>query len=175
MGYDRGRRALFLEMPETIPHTEYVSHWEVVRHLTGLDPADPDRRPEAFRRFYQAADYDLLWVTNDGPVPWQQLGRTTDMGHNDWLEDASDRRQPVPSPFAAVEDVLAFDAVEEYGLPNSDDLVAYYEDLYQRGRATHPDLVYTGGYYKTIVSGCIEAFGWEMFLLTVGQDARAFD
>lgn len=175
MSYERGRRALHLDMPETIPHTEYVDHWEVVRHFTGLDPADPSRRDEAFRRFYRAVDYDLLWHTDDGPIPWQERGRTTDMGHCDYVEDASDRRPPVPSPFQTVDDVLGFDAVAEYGLSAFDDLVAHYEREYREGQARHPDLVFPGGYYKTLVSGCIQAFGWESFLLAVGSDARAFD
>ena len=175
MAYERGRQALNLEMPDTIPHTEYVDNWGIVRHVTRLDPSDPDLREEAFRRFYKELDYDLLWNTNDGPVSWSKLGRTTDMGHAEYLEDASDYRAPTPSPFRAVEDVLAFDAVEEYGLPDFDDLVEYYEGNYRSGQAVHPHLVFPGGYYKTIISGCIEAFGWEMLLLSVGSEPRAFD
>ncbi|NPV09816.1 MAG: hypothetical protein HPY83_17885 [Anaerolineae bacterium] len=175
MSYRRGMAALRLEMPDRIPHTEYVSHWELVRHLTGLDPSRPDQAAEAWRRFYLAADYDFLFRTNDGPVPWQERGRTTDMGHAEWLEDGSDRRDIVPSPFHTVEDVLAFDAVEEYGLPDFDELVAFYEDDYRTNQQRHPELVFPGGYYKTIVSGCIQAFGWEMFLTAVGADPEGFD
>jgi hypothetical protein len=29
MGYQRGRRAIFLDAPNTSPHTECVDHWEV--------------------------------------------------------------------------------------------------------------------------------------------------
>ena len=81
MSYERGMAALHLEMPDRIPHTEYVSHWELVRHVTGLDP---NARPSATRPTAASTspgDYDLLWNTNDGPVPWQERGRTTDMGH----------------------------------------------------------------------------------------------
>ncbi|MGI6209090.1 MAG: uroporphyrinogen decarboxylase family protein [Anaerolineae bacterium] len=175
MSYDRGLAALRLEMPDRIPHTEYVSHWELVRRLTGLDPADASQRDEAWRRFYVAAEYDFLWYNNDGPIPWQDRGRTTDMGHAEWLEDGSDRRDIVPSPFRTVEEVLAFDAAEEYGLPDFEGLVAYYEDQYRRTQQQHPELVLPGGYYKTIVSGCIQAFGWEMFLSAVGVDPEGFD
>ena len=175
MSYERGRRAIFLDAPDTIPHTEYVDHWEVVRHLTGLNPGDPEQRPEANRRFYKAVDYDLVWNTNDGPVPWDQRGRITDMGHADYVEDASDRRMPKPSPFATVDDVLSFDAVAEYGLPDFDELVAFYERNYQTGQTTHDQLVFPGGYYKTIVSACIQTFGWEMLLLAAGTDPRRFD
>ena len=175
MSYERGQAALRLEMPDRIPHTEYVSHFELVRHLTGLDPKSPAEADEAWRRFFIAADYDLLWNSNDGPVPWKERGRTTDMGHAIWLEDGSDRREPVVSPFRTVEDVLAFDAAEEYGLPDFDELVAYYEGCYQTGQTRHSGVVFPGGYYKTIVSGCIEAFGWDMFLYAVGTDPEGFD
>ena len=117
MSYDRGLAALRLEMPDRIPHTEYVSHWELVRRLTGLDPADASQRDEAWRRFYVAAEYDFL-VQQRRAHSWQDRGRTTDMGHAEWLEDGSDRRDIVPSPFRTVEEVLAFDAAEEYGLPD---------------------------------------------------------
>ena len=175
MSYQRGMAALQLEMPDRIPHTEYVSHYELVRHLTGLDPAEPQEREEAWRRFYLAADYDFLWNSNDGPVPWEERGRTTDMGHAEWLEDGSDRRDTIVCPFQTVDEVLAFDAVEEYGLPDFDELVAYYEGCYQRSQNLHRELVFPGGYYKTLVSGCIQAFGWEMFLTAVGADPQGFE
>ena len=175
MSYERGLAALELRMPDRIPHTEYVSHWGLVRHLTGLDPANPAEADEAWRRFYLAAEYDFLWNTNDGPVPWQERGRTTDMGHAEWLEDGSDRRDTVYCPFRSVDEVLSFDAVAEYGLWDFDELVAYYEDVYQRNQAKHRELVFPGGYYKTLVSGCIQAFGWEMFLTAVGTDPEGFD
>lgn len=175
MSYARGLAALNLEMPDTIPHTEYVSHYELVRHLTGLDPARPEERDEAWRRFYIAADYDFLWNSDDGPVDWAQRGRVTDMGHAEWLEDGSDRRDAVVCPFHSVEEVLSFDAVEEYGLPDFDALVRYYERRYQTAQALYAELVFPGGYYKTLISGCIQAFGWDMFLQAVGSDPEGFD
>lgn len=174
MAYERALAAIRLEMTDRIPHTEYVSHWELVRHLTGLNPADPAERDEAWQRFYVAADYDFLWLNNDG-VPWDDRGRVTDMGHAEWLEDASDRREIVPSPFRTVEEVLTFDAVEEYGLPEFDSLVEHYRASRERVQAANPTMLVPGGYYKTIVSGCIWAFGWEMFLSAVGADPEGFD
>lgn len=175
MSYARALAAIHLDMPDRVPHTEYVSHWELVRHLTGLDPNDPQQRDEAWRRFYVAADYDFLWLNNDGPIPWEQRGRTTDMGHAEWLEDGSDRRDIVASPFRTVEEVLAFDAAEEYGLPDFDSLVAHFRTVHAHQQEANPDLLVPGGYYKTIVSGCIQAFGWEMFLSAVGADPEGFD
>jgi len=175
MAYDRALAAIRLDMPDRIPHTEYCSHWGLVRRLTGLNPAIPEERDEAWRRFYAAAGYDFLWLNNDGPVPWDKRGRTTDMGHAEWLEDASDRREIVPSPFRTVEDVLAFDAAEEYGLPDSASLVEHFRTAHATAQADNPSMLVPGGYYKTIVSGCIQAFGWEMFLSAVGADPQGFD
>ena len=175
MSYQRGWDALHLRMTDAIPHTEYVSHYELVRHLTGLDPAKPEEKDEAWRRFYLVADYDFLWHSDDGPVPWKERGRTTDMGHAEWLEDGSDRRDTVTCPFKTVDEVLAFDAVGEYGLPDFGELVAYYESSWRQAQERHSQLVFPGGYYKTIVSGCIEAFGWAMFLEAVGSNPEGFD
>jgi len=53
-------------------------------------------------------------------------------------------------------------------------LVAYYEDTYQKSQAANPNQVFPGGYYKTIVSGAIEAFGWDM-LLEAAADKDGFE
>ncbi|NIA22142.1 MAG: hypothetical protein GWP05_09320 [Anaerolineaceae bacterium] len=60
--------------------------------------------------------------------------------------------------------MLSFDAVEEYGLPDFDELVSYYEELYRSGQGERGDAVFPGGYYRTLVSGAIGAFGWERLL-----------
>lgn len=172
MSYDIGWRTLQREAPERLAHTEYCSNYALVRAVTGLDPRTEGAK--AWRAFYDAWEYDLLWSTNDGPVGWGKRGRITDMGHAEFLEGGIDRRDTVYCPFKDVEEVLNFDAVEEYGLPAMEELVAYYEDFYRRRQATYPNQVFPGGYYKTIVSGAIQAFGWEM-LLTAAADQRRFD
>jgi hypothetical protein len=96
------------------------------------------------------------------------------MGHAEFMEGGIDRRDTIECPFADVDEVLKFDAVEEYGLINFSELVEYYEKLYQSGRKSYPDLVFTGGYYQTIVSGAIEAFGWDLFL-EAAANKRKFD
>ena len=55
--------------------------------------------------------------------------------------------------------------IAEYGLPDLDEQVAAYEKMVQDNRAAWPDQLTTGGYYRSTVSGCIAAFGWDMFLL----------
>jgi len=171
VSYTIGMEAIRLQSPRRLAHTEYCSHYALVRAVTGKDPA---KDPNAWRQFYDAWQIDLLWVTNDGPIPWSQRGRTTDMGHAEFLEGGIDRRDRVYCPFRDVEEVLQFDAVEEYGLPDMDELVAYYEDCYRRGQAGNPNQVFTAGYYNTLVSGAIEAFGWEM-LLQAAADRERFD
>jgi len=132
-----------------------------VRAVTGLDPRTD---PKAWRAFYDAWDCDFIWSVNDGPDPWDKDGRITDMGHAEFLENGTDLREPVTCPFTDVEQVLNFNAAEEYGLTDMDELVAHYEQVYQVARKEYPNQVYTGGYYKTIVSGAIQAFGWDMLL-----------
>lgn len=169
MSYDIGMQAITLQKPERLAHTEYVSNYALVRAVTGLDPRIDDR---AWRKFNDAWDMDFLWVTHDGPVEWDRRGRVTDMGHAEFLEDGIDRRDTVSCPFNDVEDVLNFDAVKEYGLPDMDDLIKFYEQQYQDNQAVNPNQVYTGGYYKTVVSGAIQAFGWDMFLCAAADRTR---
>ena len=153
-----------------VAHTEYCIHYALIERVTGLDRGHPD----FWRRFDEVWQLDLRWSVDDGPVPWERRGRVTDMGHAEFLADGSDRREIGPCPFGSVDDVLAFDAVAEYGLPDFDELVAYYESSYQAGQAAGPEAVFTGGYYKTIVSGAIQAFGWDL-LLEAAADREKFE
>ena len=161
MSYRIGIDTINLRPTPRLAHMEYCSNDALVRHV-GED------------RFTDWLQMDVDWRTNDGPVPWSERGRTTDMGHAEFLEGGRDRRDTVHCPFSSVEEVWAFDAVEEYGLPDFDDLVTFYEDLYQNARKERPDMVEPGGYYKTIVSGAIEAFGWDM-LLQAAADRDRFE
>jgi hypothetical protein len=170
MSYEIGKAALNLEWTERVARFEYMSNREVVRHFTGKDPR---QCPEAWGEFDRALHLDFCWSTNDGPVDWGERGRVTDMGHAVWLDDASDFRPMTPSPFKDPQQVLAFNAVVEYELPSFSDLVDYYERTWQERQAT-TDQVVTGGYYKTIVSGAIQAFGWEMLLTAAGDDPECF-
>jgi len=160
MSYDVGWETINLQAGQRPGHVEYSLHWELMERVTGLAREDP--RLE--KRFAELWEIDLLWHTNDGPVPWEERGRVTDMGHAEFLADGSDRRPGAACPFRDLEQVLAFDAVEEYGLPDLDQLVAYYEGLYQSGQGQRDDALFTGGYYRTLISGAIQTFGWERLL-----------
>jgi hypothetical protein len=115
---------------------------------------------------------DLIWATHDGLVEWPEAGRCTDMGHAVYAADGSDLRQARPCPFRSEAEVWAFDAVEEYGLPDFDQQVRAYEDFLDRSRRDYPHQLTTGGYYKTVVSGAIAAFGWEMLLAAAADQAK---
>ncbi len=169
MSYEIGRRTLRLEPTDRLAHTAYCSNWALIRAVTGRDPRTD---PGAMKAFQEAWDYDFLWSINDGPRGWGSHGRVTDMGHAEFLEGGVDRREPARCPFETVDEVLAFDAVEEYGLTPLDELAAWYEAGWQKSQAANPNQVFTGGYYKTIVSGAIQTFGWEMLLLAAAQPVR---
>ncbi|OPZ25520.1 MAG: Uroporphyrinogen decarboxylase (URO-D) [Lentisphaerae bacterium ADurb.BinA184] len=154
-----------------LAHTEYSMeyHTDYVSRVAGVPPGHPERS----RRFYAAWDFDMLWSSNDGlRGNWGQYGRVTDMGHAEYAADGSDLRAMHESPFRRAEDVWAFDAVKEYGLPDMAEQVAAYQAGHTNALTSFPDQLVTGGYYKTIVSGAIQAFGWDMFLTAAADPAK---
>ena len=169
MSYKIGIDTVYLRPTDRLAHTEYCSNWNLIRQVTGLDPKTDQK---AVRLFNENWEIDVIWNTNDGPIPWSQRGRVTDMGHAEFLEDGSDKRDIKPCPFKNAEEVLDFDAVKEYGLSDMEELVAFYENHYQDGQKENPGQVFTGGYYKTLVSGAIETFGWDMLLLAASEKNR---
>lgn len=157
-------------------HTEYSLeyHKEYLARHTAL----PQGHPELARHAHDLFAFDFKWSANDGIVDWSKAGRVTDMGHASYAADGSDQRNPAASPFKSPEEVWAFNAAGEYGLPDFTEQVASYEDLIRRERQNFPNQLTTGGYYKTIVSGAIEAFGWDMLLMAAsepGKMERVFD
>lgn len=162
---------IYLRHTPRLAHTEYSLeyHKDYIRRLTGLNSSSD----EAIRAAYAAWDIDFLWTTNDGLHDgWAARGRATDMGHAEYAADASDRREARACPFRSVEEVWAFDPAAEYGLPGFPEQVAHYERVTEEALRRFPDQLSTGGYYKTIVSGAIEAFGWEMLLLAAADRVR---
>jgi len=163
MSYEIGKAALNLQWTERVARTEYNDNNEIVRYFAERCPG---------KKFDDAIHLDYLWTVHDGYVDWSK-GRTTDMGHAVYVEDGSDFRPIQECPFHSVEEVLNFNAVQEYGKENFLDLVAFYEKWYRETQAAC-DQVVSGGYYKTIVSGAIQAFGWEMLLEAAGEDPDRF-
>jgi hypothetical protein len=159
MSYQIGLDTIFLRPTPRLGHIEYCDHGPLVRAV--------ERNGKG--NFNTQWELDFLWNTQNGPVDWARAGRVTDMGHAEFMEGGVDRREPRVCPFKRPEEVLEFDAVKEYGLPNLDKLVLEYEDNYQTGQKGNPEQVFPGGYYRTIVSGAIETFGWEMLLLAAAD------
>ncbi|HON72154.1 MAG TPA: uroporphyrinogen decarboxylase family protein [bacterium] len=154
-----------------IAHTEYSLnyHTDYILKKTEASKIDLD----TIRKFYDILMIDFLWNTDDGlHGDWEKFGRATDMGHAEYAIDGSDKRIPKECPFKSPEDVWDFDTVAEYGLPDFDEQVSAYESNIQRLRDDFPNQLSTGGYYKTIVSGAIQAFGWEMFLLALSDISK---
>jgi hypothetical protein len=159
-----------LQPSERIAHTEYSLgyHPDYLARRAGTTPDDPELESKAF----EALQIDFIWSIHNGPIDWKEAGRVTDMGHAAYAVDGSDQRRPAHCPFASVEEVYAFDAVEEYGMPDFDELVRFYEDLVRARRRERPGQLTTGGYYRTIVSGAIDAFGWDMLLQAAADPER---
>jgi len=162
---------IHLRPTERLGHTEYSLgyHKEYIEKKTGL----PLSHPECYQRFYDMWGLDFLFSTNDGlHGDWAKFGRATDMGHAEYAADGSDLRQPSHCPFNSPEEVWAFDAVGEYGLPDFSEQVNAYEQSIIKAREDFPNQLTTGGYYKTIVSGAIQAFGWDMLLLAAADQKK---
>jgi hypothetical protein len=166
MSYQIGLDAIHLRPTPRLAHAEYCTNDALKRHMKQMLPSAPC--------FEDRWEMDFLWLSNDGPGTWAERGRVTDMGHAEYLEGGRDKREAKPCPFHAVEEVWEFDAVKEYGLHDFDELVKFYEDGHQQMQSKRPNQLCPGGYYKTIVSGAIDAFGWEM-LLEAASDQQQFE
>ena len=161
---------IFLRGAGAWARTEYSLEYHLgfAQRYTAADPAGP----EGSRALHDGLGLDFIWSTQDGLYgEWLKRGRATDMGHAEYAEAGMDRRESVVSPFHRVEEVWAFDPNAEYGLPGFEEQVAAYERIVRQARQTHPNQLTTGGYYKTIVSGAIQAFGWDL-LLEAAADRR---
>ncbi len=149
-----------------VAHTDYSVnyHTDYLSERTGLSPDHPEF-VKKWKEFW-AMDFD--WYVNDGLRDFR-YGRSTDMGHAVYAADGSDRRESAVSPFSSIEEIWAFDAVKEYGLPDKKEQTDAYESLIQERRTAFPEELGSGGFYKTIVSGAIAAFGWDLFLTALSD------
>ena len=174
MSYEIGKKIINLEPTPRVGRTEYAyTYPSLVKEMTGFDPSDPTQADDAWRKFYEIIPFDFVWYVNDGP-PDAWNGRLTNMGHAEYAEGGTDLDRRVNCPFTDPEEVLAFDASKEYGLPDIKERAAYYQATMDKLWKTFPDVLYPGGYYKTIVSGAIQSFGWDMFLMAQGTDPKRF-
>ncbi len=150
-----------LRPTERFAHTEY-----------SLDYHESLKKKFPGKSLNDVFDIDFLWCVNDGPIDWKKAGRATDMGHAGYAADGSDQRNSSESPFHDIEEIYEFDPAKEYGLPSHEELVKHYQSAYDRMCSNRPNQLSTGGYYKTVVSGAIESFGWEMLLVAAADKAK---
>jgi len=161
--------AINLKPTSRLAHTEYVfQHDALIKMVTG----EEQNSELARKKFFDEWDFDFIWSVHDGPVPWKERGRVTDMGHAVYTEDSRDLNKSQSCPFEDPEEVLEFNAVKEYGLPDFKELVSFYQEFYDKKQAFHPNQLVTGGYYKSIVSGASHAFGWDMFLMAAADEEK---
>ena len=139
------------EPTDRLGHTEYCSNYALVRAVTGLDPRDRPRRRGATST--TPGSSTSSGSTNDGPVGLGQRGRTTDMGHAEFLEGGVDRRDAATCPFKDVEEVLASTRSRNTACRTWTSSSHYYERLLPGRPGGQPEPGLPAGYYKTIVSG----------------------
>ena len=157
-------------------HTEYSLDY----HPEYLERKARTQRdaPDFEVKWRDALSIDFQFRTNDGLINWAEAGRVTDLGHASYAADGADQHAAQESPFTSLEEVWAFDAVAEYGLPDEREQVAAYESHIRKGCENMPGLLVPGGTYKTLVSGAIETFGWDMLLMGASEPekmAKVFD
>lgn len=83
-------------------------------------------------------------------------------------------QHPVECPFGDPEEAFDFSPEEVYGLPDEKQLTAQFNEDYRRKMEATPDAVNTTGVYITMISGLLEIFGWDILLMAMGIDAKAF-
>ncbi len=180
MSYESGWKAINLEFSERVPRTEYSAesyHWPLVQAVTRIDTSIEANRKKATKEFVKKWDYAFMWMTPSGTGDIHNSGgRFTKMGHAEYALGGEDFDTKIECPFKTLEEVYNFDACEEYGERNQEELVKELNKRYHKQKDYWEDITLTmGGVYTTIFSGLIEIFGWEMLLLAIGKDPKRFD
>lgn len=176
MSYDNGWAAINLEMPSSVPRTEYSAHahWDLVNTVTGsqvLSSSSEDEQQSAGNAFVKEWNYGLFWAVHTN---CQALAECrTDMGHAEYAAGGTDRRETVHCPFSDPDEVLSFDPWAVYGKRDHATLVSEYNDHYAQQCINYPDTVNMTGIYISLMSGLIEIFGWDMMLAAMA-DAEEF-
>ncbi|MFI3326133.1 MAG: uroporphyrinogen decarboxylase family protein [Clostridia bacterium] len=177
MSYADGLAAFNLEMPSSIPRTEYSAqrYWGLIEKVTGIkvdETSTADAKDKASAAFMKAWDFGFVWnvLTHS-----QDLDKCrTKMGHAVYEQGGTDYNSEVGCPFEDPEDAFDFQPMEVYGKLDHSTLVKNYNENYAKKVALMPDAVNTTGIYITMVSGLLEIFGWDILLMAMGIDAKAF-
>jgi hypothetical protein len=169
MSYQRGWQAIHLQMPDRIPHTEYLFHRPFIKKVTGYDFEDASQEGMALSTIAAALDYDFIWSTygRDWGLP------ETDMGRAKYYETESPWHASYP--FTSVEEVLDFNPLEVADLPTMEVLTSSVREYYERGQKAYPDAVFPGGFYNSVFTWNIKTFGWELFMVAAKTDLKRFE
>ncbi len=177
MSLQDGMAALYLEMPDRVPRTEYSAHfhWNLVQRVTGIsvDENSPaEVQVKASRAFTEAWNYDLMWNIMVGD---NYLGNfKTDMGHAIYQQGGGDFHEAKASPFQDTDDVWAFDPLTQLPYEAHEDIVRKFNENYDKRCAEMPNLVNMTGVYITCMSGLIGMLGWDILLTAMGEDSKKF-
>lgn len=180
MSYEHGWMAINLEMPPKVPRTEYSAdtyHFELIQAVTGIDvnsESPDDVKLNARKAFCKAWNYGFYFSCLPHTVSEIVGEMHTSMGHAEFASKGEDYDNNVNCPFKSPEEVLAFDPWQAYGRRDNAKLVKMFEDHYRQNCQKNPDGVSMTGIYCTLVSGLVEIFGWDMFLMAAGTDPDGF-
>jgi uroporphyrinogen-III decarboxylase len=180
MSYELGLAALNLEMTNTVPRTEYSAeaHWELIKKVTGIDTDVHEKRPGASNAFREAWEYSFKWCTCIGGGHISRKGPTTDQGHAVYMENAdgqSDYRDHITVAYPDPEEALKLDIPAVYGEYSREEIISMFEDTYQKNCENSPNELNMAGVYINPVSGMLEIFGWDIFLMMMGMDLNKFN
>jgi len=169
MSYQRGWQAIHLEMPDRIPHTEYISHRHFIKKVTGYDPENPAEGHLAGPALARALDFDFIWSNygRDWGLP------RADMGRAKYYD--SETPWHASYPFQTVEEVLAFDPLKAARLPTLEELTGDVRRSWEEGQQAYPDAVFPGGFYNTVFTWNILTFGWNLFMEAAMVDPERFE
>ena len=176
MSYKDALSALHLEMPTTIPRTEYSTsiHYPLMSAVTGnhVDAnSSPAEKDTAIRAFEKAWNFGLTW---DVDIFANAFGdKRTKMGHAAYHADGSDYDNDITSYFKDEDDVFAFDPWEAFGELDIEKTRQFFNTRLAQKQSLHPEQVCTCGTYVTLMSGMIDLFGWDLLLTAIGVDPKA--
>jgi len=180
MSYKLGLAALNLEMTDTVPRTEYSveAHWELIEKVTGIDTTIIDKRPKASEVFRKAWDYSFNWRTCIFSETLAGKGPITDMGHAVYMESSegeSDYHNQATLAYPDPDAALNLDIPTVYGEYSKDEIIKMFENSYHENCNDVPDALNMTGVYINPISGMLEIFGWDTFLMMMGLDLNKFN
>ena len=182
MSFNRAMDTFNLKMTDKIPHTEFVSNDKFILEKTGINTKNlkvendnEDSSENRKRRIVESAlanelDYDFIWNVYEIYTE----GRVTNMGHAVW-DEIDKKDDKISCPFKTTKEVLNFDPLQEYKLPDIDIIADRFKNHIKEAGKLFTDAVVTGGRYNSLFSACIRTFGWDMFLSSVPGNEKEFD